>query len=104
MPYADPDKARDYQREYRRTRRAGDGCTTPGTTPIPADFRLKTVADVIALLEEQAAAVRADRGADPLAKARCVAYLCGVALRAIEARDLAARVEAIETVLQGRKP
>jgi hypothetical protein len=35
MPYADPDMARGYQREYRRLRRAGEDGTTPGTTPVP---------------------------------------------------------------------
>src|SRR5689334_17244650 len=52
MPYADPQQARDYQRDYRRLRRAGD-CTTPGTAPVPTAFRLKTAQDVIDLLEEQ---------------------------------------------------
>jgi hypothetical protein len=53
MPFADPNKARDYQREYRRTRRAGDSCTTPVTTPLPLSFRLKTADDVLQLLEER---------------------------------------------------
>jgi hypothetical protein len=41
MPYSDHDKANNYQREYRRLRRAGDSCTTPGTTPIPSTFAYK---------------------------------------------------------------
>jgi len=102
MPYADPDRARGYQREYRRTRRAGDGCTTPCTTPLPADFRLRTAADVLALIEEQVAAVRADADAGALEKARTVGFLAGVCLRAIEAGDMAARLEALETVLKAR--
>src|SRR5581483_11369306 len=75
MPYSDPDRARGYQREYRRTRRAGDGCTTPSTTPIPLPFRLKTAADVLALLEEQVQAVRAEQEAGALEKARAIGYL-----------------------------
>src|SRR6478609_4033456 len=102
MPYADRDQARDYQREYRRLRRTGDGCTTPGTTQIPVAFRLKTAADVLALLEEQVAAVRADPHAGTLEKARTIGYLAGVSLRAIEAGDLAARLEALEGVLKTR--
>jgi hypothetical protein len=47
MPFLDRKKARDYQREYRRTRRAGDSCTTPGTTLLPLPFRRKTAADVL---------------------------------------------------------
>jgi hypothetical protein len=102
MPYADADKARDYQRDYRRTRRAGDGCTTPCTSPVPLPFRLQTARDVIDLLQEQVAAVRADRKAGTLEKARTVGYLAGVVLRAIEAGNLAARIEMLEAVLKQR--
>jgi hypothetical protein len=102
MPFANPDRARDYQREYRRLRRGGDESTTPSTTPVPLPFRLKTAADVLALLEEQVAAVRAEAEAGPLEKARVVGYLAGVALKAIEAGNLAARIEMLEAVLKQR--
>jgi hypothetical protein len=59
MPFADAEKARNYQREYRRTRRAGDARTTPGTSQLPVAFRLQTAQDVIDLLQEQVALVRA---------------------------------------------
>jgi len=102
MPYADPEQARDYQREYRRQQRAGE-CTTPGTSRLPAEFRLQRAVDVLDLLDEQVAAVRADEEAGTIAKAKCIGYLAGIALRAIEAGDVAARVEAIEAVLKSRK-
>jgi hypothetical protein len=102
MPYRDQRKARDYQREYRRTRRNGDGCTTPCTTQIPLPFRLKTAADVLALLEEQVSLVRADVEAGALEKARVIGYLAGVSLKAIEAGNLAARIEMLEAVLKQR--
>jgi hypothetical protein len=102
MPYSDPDRARDYQREYRRTRRSGDGRTTPCTSPIPLPFRLQTAADVLKLLEEQVAAVRAEPEAGALEKARAIGYLAGISLKAIEAGNLAARLEMLETVLKQR--
>ena len=102
MPYADPDRARDYQRDYRRTRRAGDSCTTPGTTPLPLPFRLQTAADVLALIEEQVNAVRANQEVGTPERARTMGYLAGVALKAIEAGNLAARVEMLEAVLKHR--
>jgi hypothetical protein len=102
MPFADPDKARDYQREYRRIQRGGEGCTSLCTTPIPLPFRLQTAADVLSLLEEQVAAVRADGEAGALEKARTVGYLAGVTLKAIEAGNLAARIEMLEAVLRQR--
>jgi hypothetical protein len=103
MPFADSGKARDYQRDYRRLRRTGGGCTSPCTTPIPVEFRLKTAADVLALLEEQVNAVRADPDSGTTEKARTVGFLAGVALRAIEAGNTAARIEALEAVLKRRK-
>src|SRR6516165_2768344 len=102
MPFSDPERARSYQRDYRRTRRAGDPCTTPGTTPLPLPFRLQTAADVLALIEEQVEAVRCENEAGTLEKARTVGFLAGVALKAIEAGNLAARVEMLEAVLKQR--
>ena len=102
MPYRDPDRQREYQREYGRMRRAGEA-QTPNQTLVPIPFRLRTAADVLALLGEQVAAVRDDPEVGTLERARCIGYLAAVTLKAIEAGDLAARLEAIEAVLKGRK-
>jgi hypothetical protein len=102
MPYADPDRARDYHREYRRLRRAGDACSTPGqSSNLPVAFRLQTSQDIIDLLQGQVTAVLASK-ADAITKARTVAYIASVSLRAIEAGNVAARVEELERVLKGR--
>ncbi len=100
MPYKDPDAAREYQRQRKRIERAGGGTTH--VQPVPLPFRLKTAADVIGLIEEQVGAVRAADDATTLEKARAVGFLAGVALRAIEAGDMAARLEALEAVLKTR--
>ena len=103
MPYKDPDRARAYQREYRRLRRAGDACTTPCTPSVPMEFRLQTARDVLELIEEQVQAVRTETQATKLERARCIGYLAGVALKAIEAGNLAGRIEALEGVLKHRE-
>ncbi len=59
--------------------------------------------DVLAVLAEQVNAVRADASADPNERARTLGFLAGLALRAMEGRDLAARLEAVERVLKLRK-
>ncbi len=102
MPYREPEKRTTYQREYKRLRRAGE-CQTPSQTLIPAPFRLKTAHDVLALLAEQFEAVRDEEAASTLEKARTIGYLAGVALKAIEAGDVAARLEALEGILKGRR-
>ncbi len=49
------------------------------------------------------AAVRDDPDMGTLERARCIGYLAAVTLKAIEAGDLAARLEAVEAVLKGRR-
>src|SRR5215218_8005775 len=102
MPYRDPEKQRDYQREYKRMQRAGSS-QTPGQTLVPLPFRLKTARDVLALIEEQVNAVREEPEAGTLEKARAVGYLAGIALKAVEVADLSVRVESLEQVLKRRK-
>src|SRR4051812_10284242 len=102
MPYKDAGRQHEYQREYGRLRRAG-GAQTPSQTAIPLPFRLKTAADVLALLEEQVGAVRADESLSTVERARTIGYLAGVSLKAIETGDLAARLEAMEVTLKGRR-
>ncbi len=57
----------------------------------------------MALLEEQVAAVRRDPEVGTVEKARAIGELARLALKAVEAADLAGRVEALEAVLKGRK-
>ena len=62
-----------------------------------------TAADVRDMLKEQVDAVREDPELTTLERARGVASLGRVTLRAIETGDLAARLEAMEAVLKARK-
>jgi hypothetical protein len=71
--------------------------------PISEPITLDTPADVLALIAEQVNAVRSDRTADPLDQARTLGFLATVALRTMEARDLSARLEAVERVLKLRR-
>jgi hypothetical protein len=64
---------------------------------------LSQPADVLALIEEQVNQVRADPLTDPSERARTLGMLAGLALRAMDSRDLAARLEAVERVLKLRK-
>ena len=102
MSYKDPQQQRTYQREYQRLRRSGS-CQTPGQTLLPADFRLQTARDVLDLISEQVQAVREEKEAGTLEKARCIGYLASVALKAVEVSELADRVEAVEKALKSRK-
>ncbi len=64
---------------------------------------LDSPADVLSLLEEQVNAVRADPTTELSERARTLGMLAGLALRAMDSRDLQARLEAVERVLKLRK-
>ena len=57
---------------------------------------------MLSLIEDQVGAVRAAGNAGPVEKVRAVGYLACIALKAIEAGNLAARVEMLEAVLKQR--
>jgi hypothetical protein len=65
--------------------------------------QLQTAQDVIDLLQEQVEAVRHEARAGTIEKARALGYLAGIARKAIETGDLAARLELLEAVLKQRK-
>ena len=57
---------------------------------------------MLALLNEQIDTVRQDGSLGSVERAKSVGYLAGIALRAIDAGDVAARVEALESILKSR--
>jgi hypothetical protein len=100
MPFADPEKRREYDADYKRKARVAEPCPTRLT--LPAEFRAKTAADVLGLLNEQLDTVRHDASLGSVERAKAVGSLAGIALRAIEAGDVAARLEALEAILKSR--
>lgn len=103
MPFKDPQRAREYQRTYRRTNRTGRDVAGGTAVDLPVPTALRTSAAVIEVLEEQVAVIRGDTTLSPAERARTIGYLCSVTLRAIESRNLQARVEELERVLKLRE-
>jgi len=102
MPYRDDERRRTYNREWMRMRRTTGRSGTPGGTPLPTAFRLQTAQDVIDLLSDQIKAVRDEEAVGALERARTIGFLAGIALKAIESGNIAARLEALESVLKAR--
>jgi len=69
---------------------------------VSSEVRLATAREVLEVIERELAAVVGDEELGTAERARVVATLCGVALRAIEQADLAGRVEALERALEVR--
>ena len=67
-----------------------------------APVRLKTAADMLAVVGQQINAVRADVDAGPREKARLIASLAAVGLKAVQTGNLEARVDMLEAVLKHR--
>jgi hypothetical protein len=104
MPYKNPDRQRAAKAEHARRKRAAGVEPNRGTRrPLLAgELRLATARDVLALIESQVNAVLADDELGTAERARLITTLAGVALRAIEAGDLAGRLEALERALGAR--
>ena len=100
MPYKDKDDRRRYDRDRRRLERAGQRTNVIEITPAT---RLRVVEDVEAVLSRAVGLVMGDKGARGTDKARALTQIAGVALRLVEANELADRLEALEQVLQLRK-
>ncbi len=98
---------RQHQPRGRRAAAGGCGAVPDGDGPaVRRRLRPRLAAPqwpVLAVLGEQINAVRADLYADPGEKARILGMLSSVALRAKEAKDLDARLEAVERVLKLRR-
>jgi hypothetical protein len=74
----------------------------PATANPNPPARLRTPADILNLLEQMTATVQSDPFTSTANKARAVGHLAAVALKAIEANNLTARVELLEAVLKKR--
>lgn len=103
MPYKNPDRQRAAKAEHARRQRAAGVEPKRGPPLVSGEVRLATARDVHGVIEGQVAAVLGDGELGTAERARVCATLAGVALRAIEAADLAARVEALERALEARR-
>ena len=95
MPYRDPEKQREANRESARRRRAGLTAEKKRKT---ARMRLKTAADVQRMLGQAANDIRA-LDCDPIARGRSLAYIAGVILKCLEVGEFEERLAELEAKL-----
>ncbi len=96
MPFKDPEDRRRYDRERKRRLRAQ---TPEVALLLAAPERIRVAEDVEAVLTHAMALAIGDPKARGVERARTLGYLCSIALRLIEARELQGRLEALEQVL-----
>lgn len=97
--YHDPTNAKERAAARAKGGRARHGRTI-GKTGSPAPVELQTMADVVALLEETVNDTLALENS--LQRARTIATLANVVIKALEFATLAERVEALERALKER--
>lgn len=93
MPYADPNKQREYVRDYQRKRRAKGGYSRDN---INHEWRLETADDLKSVLECIVSELMADEELDLGVKGRVVASLLTVGLRLLEVGQIEDRLERLE--------
>jgi hypothetical protein len=101
MPYKDVEDRRRYDRDRKRRLRAVRA-EAPSALDLASNRDGVTEA-LLGLVAEAVTRVRRDPKARGVEKGREIGRLVGVALRVVETRDLAERLEAIERVMERRR-
>ena len=76
MPFADPEKRRQYDADFKRKARAAEPC--PTRLALPVEFRAKTAADVLVrrgVFNEQLDTLRQDNSLGSVERAKAVGAL-----------------------------
>lgn len=98
MPYKDPEKQKTYQREWQRSRKAGEPMK-----PLPRTLNsgeIRTAQGMLDVLVETLAQLM-EAKADLFMKARTIAYVVSVGLRAVEIAELERRLIELENRMGG---
>jgi len=98
MPYKDTKTRKEYDRKRRRRERHEVVEEMGSQKKLSDPVTIETAADIRRVVAEQIGLVR-EADVEVVIKARCIGYLAGVCLKAIEAGDLEGRLEALEEQL-----
>ncbi len=100
MPFSDPEKQREYKREWQRARRE----RTRQDPDERSGTQLQSPDDVLTVLEEQVDRLRRDSRLRSTDRAKAIAQLAALSLKVLESRDIERKVEGIESVIRMREP
>jgi hypothetical protein len=94
MPYKDPNKQREYNREYQRKRRSKDGYSSK--IGVTAEWKLSTADDLKSVLETIVSELMCDNESDLCVRGRVIASLLTVGVRLLEVGSIEERLEKLE--------
>jgi hypothetical protein len=95
MAYKDPEKQREYQRNWQRQRRTGEVGKFK-VLHISSPKEIRTAHALLGLLADLIKSVLKSKEGDIFLKARTAGYLITIGLRAVEVADLESRIKALE--------
>jgi len=97
MPYKDPNKQREFQRNWQRKRRGSVGTSHNGEPTIKLEWRLSTADDLKSVLETIVSELMCDTESDLCVRGRVIASLLTVGVRLLEVGSIEERLERLET-------
>ena len=102
MPYKDPEKQKEYQRQWQRSRRAGE---TVGfkVLRVSSPEQVRTAQGLLGVLGSLIGEVLTTEQGDIFMRARTAGYLISIGLKAVEVANLEARLARLENRILGGK-
>ena len=91
MPYADPERMKEYQRDYKR-KKISDGVNSEIKFSNPDPATAKDLLTILTAALNEIVTV----DADPIIKGRAIAYLVNVGFKGVEISDLENRISLLE--------
>ena len=102
MPYKDPERQREYQRQWQRARRAGETGRFK-VLRISSPEEIRTAHALLSVLAGLIKQVLEAKEGDVFMRSRTAGYLISIGLRAVEVADLEARLTNLENKVWGGK-
>jgi len=100
MPYKDPERQKEYQRQWQREQRAGGGEGFK-VLRVSSPDEIRTANALLTVLAELIKEViNTDQG-DVFTRSRTAGYLISIGLRALEVADLESRITNLENKIMG---
>jgi len=105
MPYKDPEKRRQYNRDYQRLRRAGQPTGSRGLEVLHlSNLELtETAGGLLSILGGLIGEVLTTKEGDIFIRSRTAGYLISIGLKAVEVADLEGRITNLENKIMGGK-
>ena len=103
MPFKDPEKQKEYQRQWQRAKKAGLPVKTLTRTLNLSIEEIRTASALLTVLTGLIKEVLETEAGDIFMKARTAGFLISIGLKAVEVADLEARLTQLENKVLGGK-